>query len=336
MSVTATYTDGQGTAESVASTATSAVANVNDDPTGSVTITGTAAEDQVLTASNDLADEDVLGTITYTWSNGATGETVTLAQSDVGSAMSVTATYTDGQGTAESVASTATSAVANVNDDPTGTVTITGTATEDQVLTASNDLADEDVLGTITYTWSNGDVGATTTLAQSDVGSAMSVTATYTDGQGTAESVASTATSAVANVNDVTTGSVTVTGDSYDEAVLTAVTSTLADEDGMGTLTYQWANQDGDVTGANASTYTIPACESTSVCSSLGNTYTVTVTHTDSFGDIQTMATTTATSAVTLNPVGDLDGDGIANNVDTDDDGDGYIDTSDDFPIDSD
>ena len=58
-----------GTEESVASSATSAVANVNDDPTGSVTISGTATQGETLTASNDLADADGLETITYSWSN---------------------------------------------------------------------------------------------------------------------------------------------------------------------------------------------------------------------------------------------------------------------------
>ena len=46
--------------------------------------------------------------------------------------------------------------------------------------------------------------------------------------------------------------------------------------------------------------------------------------------------TTAATSAVTLNPAGDLDGDGLVNSVDLDDDGDGYIDTLDAFPMNSD
>ena len=135
---------------------------------------------------------------------------------------------------------------------------------------------------------------------------------------------------------DATTGTVTITGDSYDEAVLTADTSGLSDEDGVGTFTYQWANSAGDITGATSSTYTIPACESTAVCSVLGETFTVTVTHTDVNSDSQTMPTSAATSAVTLNPAGDLDGDGIINSADTDDDGDGYIDTSDAFPSDSD
>ena len=68
--------------------------------------------------------------------NGATNSTYTLVQADVGAAITVAASYTDGEGTAESVTHLRQSAVVNVNDAPTGSVTITGTATEDQVLTA--------------------------------------------------------------------------------------------------------------------------------------------------------------------------------------------------------
>ena len=72
--------------------------------------------------------------------------TYTLVQADVGALIRVAVGYTDDQGTAETSTSAATSAVANVNDAPTGSVTISGTATEDQVLTAANTLADEDVI----------------------------------------------------------------------------------------------------------------------------------------------------------------------------------------------
>src|SRR5262249_22269536 len=146
--VVASYTDGHGTAESVASAATASVANVNDPPTGTVTISGTAAQNQVLTASNTLADADGLGTISYQWQRdgahiaGATGTSSTPLDADVGHAIGVVASYTDGHGTAESVASAATASVANVNDPPTGAVTISGTAAQNQVLTASNTLAD--------------------------------------------------------------------------------------------------------------------------------------------------------------------------------------------------
>ena len=71
----------------------------NTPPTGDVTIFGTAAEDQILTAKNTLTDADGLGAISYQWSRnsvpvgGATGEQYTLTQADVGSQITLTATY---------------------------------------------------------------------------------------------------------------------------------------------------------------------------------------------------------------------------------------------------
>ncbi|WP_170179953.1 hypothetical protein, partial [Prosthecochloris vibrioformis] len=122
---------------------------------------GTATEDEVLTAvTTTLADEDGLGTLSYQWYaddtaiTGATESTYTLTQAEVGKAIKVEVSYTDDEGTAESVTSSATAAVANVNDAPTGSVTISGTATEDEVLTAATStLADEDGLGTLSYQW---------------------------------------------------------------------------------------------------------------------------------------------------------------------------------------
>ena len=92
----------------------------NVSPTGLVTITGTVTEDQVLTASNTLADGDGLGTISYQWQRGGTdisganASTYTITQSDVGKAITVVATYTDGGGTAESKVSSATGAVSDI------------------------------------------------------------------------------------------------------------------------------------------------------------------------------------------------------------------------------
>ena len=156
LQLTVSYTDGEGTAESVTSAATSAVAGVNNDPTGSVFITGTAAEDQQLVATNSLADADGLGTLNYQWSrdgspiDGATADNYTLTQEDVGAAITVEVSYTDGDGTAESVTSAATSPVTNVSHSSTGGVTITGVATEDEVLTAdTSTLVDADGLGVL-------------------------------------------------------------------------------------------------------------------------------------------------------------------------------------------
>jgi serralysin len=186
-------------------------AYTNSLPTGAVSISGTARQGQVLTASNTLADIDGLGTITYQWrANGinisaATDPTYTLTQAEVGAVITVVARYTDPFGSAESVESGATASVTNVNDPVTGTVTISGTVRQGQVLTATNTLADLDGLGIITYNWhSNGTNisganGSTYILSQTDVGKVITVIASYTDQLGSPEIVASRATASVAN-----------------------------------------------------------------------------------------------------------------------------------------
>ena len=91
----------------------------NSTLTGSVTISGSLIQGQVLTASNSLADADGLGTVAYQWFRGgtkivgATQSTYTLTNVDIGSTLSVVASYIDGGGTQESVTSSATSAIAS-------------------------------------------------------------------------------------------------------------------------------------------------------------------------------------------------------------------------------
>ena len=101
---------------------------VNDLPTGGVTISGTATQGQTLTAANTLADVDGLGTISYQWKaagvaiSGATANTFLLTSVQVGQAITVSASYTDGKGTVESAGSSATAAVAALpNIAPTAT-----------------------------------------------------------------------------------------------------------------------------------------------------------------------------------------------------------------------
>ena len=91
----------------------------------------------MLTASNTLADADGLGAISYQWQRDGVerrrarpARTYTLGDADVGHTIDVVASYTDGHGTAESVTSAATRRSTNVNDAPTGSVTISGTASK--------------------------------------------------------------------------------------------------------------------------------------------------------------------------------------------------------------
>ncbi|MFM6396850.1 MAG: hypothetical protein ACKPFF_09225, partial [Planktothrix sp.] len=94
----------------------------------------------ILTATNTLADVDGLGTLNYQWQesadngvnwtdiSGETNDTLTLSQAQVGKKVQVKVSYTDGLGTQETVNSTSTNTVTNINDLPTGNVNITGTA----------------------------------------------------------------------------------------------------------------------------------------------------------------------------------------------------------------
>ena len=90
---------------------------VNTPPIGSVTITGSITQGQVLIATNTLADVDGLGTISYQWKSegtdisNATASTYVLTQAEVGKTITVVASYTDNKGTAESKTSASTAAV---------------------------------------------------------------------------------------------------------------------------------------------------------------------------------------------------------------------------------
>jgi len=106
----------------------------NSAPAGTVTITGLALQGAVLTASHAITDPDGMGVIRYQWKAngvaiaGATSTTYALTELEVGKTITVTASYTDQLGNAESVSSVASATVENVNDEPTGTVTISGLA----------------------------------------------------------------------------------------------------------------------------------------------------------------------------------------------------------------
>ncbi|MDH5191730.1 MAG: cadherin domain-containing protein, partial [Gammaproteobacteria bacterium] len=167
---------------------------------------------------------------------------------------------------------TATLTVNAVNDAPTGTVSITGTTTEGDTLTASNTLADVDGLGSITYQWQRGGadiLGATSstyTLVNADVGFTITVVASYTDGDGTLESVTSNPTAAIADFNNppvVNDQSFNLDEESANATVVGTVTATDADAD---TLTYSITAGDpggvfaidgnGQITVANSASLT--------------------------------------------------------------------------------
>ena len=182
---------------------------LNRAPVGSVVMSGSFNQGATVTASNNITDSDGLGAITYKWQSStdanlwsefATGSSFTLTESQVGKYLRINASYIDGRGTSESVNSSLSSIVVNVNDVPSGSVSINGTIRQGSTVTASNTIADLDGLGTIYYKWqSSSDLiqwadvktGASLTIADAQAGKYLRVKATYIDGHGTNETVIS-------------------------------------------------------------------------------------------------------------------------------------------------
>ena len=247
---------------------------LNSAPTGAIKITGTMAQNKVLTVNTGtLADADGLGTLRYQWQadgvdiKSATGTSFTLTQAQVGKAMSVYASYVDGYGNQESLTSAVGAKVANVNDAPTGFVKVMGQALQGQTLQALNTLNDADGMGSVSYQWYadaaqiSGATGTSFKLGQTEVGKAITLKASYTDGFKQVETVWSPSTEAVANVNDLPEGLPTITGDLWvGGTTLSAQTADIKDADSTGALSgfqYQWM-ADGDlIDGANASTFAL-------------------------------------------------------------------------------
>jgi hypothetical protein len=225
ISVSVLYTDGFGASEVVKSAASAAIAKENDAPTGSLVISGSAKEGETLILdTSTIADTDGLGTFNFTWLkdgeaiSGVTSSSYSLTQGDVGSVISASLSYVDGSGLTETMTAAATSAVENVNDAPSGSLTITGSAEKGSVLTLdSSSIGDEDGLGAFTTVWkSDGSVisgasDSTFTLTADQVGKAISAVISYTDGQGTAETVTSASTSSVKDVIVESVGAFSVT-----------------------------------------------------------------------------------------------------------------------------
>lgn len=122
------YEVNDGTADSNVATVNITVQPVDDAPSGVPVITGTVTQNSTLTADiSGISDIDGLTSpgFTYQWSrdgvdiSGATSETHTLVEADVGKPMRVTVNFTDDDGTANNLQSQATANVANVNDAPT-------------------------------------------------------------------------------------------------------------------------------------------------------------------------------------------------------------------------
>lgn len=296
ISVQVSFTDDAGTAESVTSQATPAIENVNDLPSGTLELSGKVREGETLYAvTTALSDEDNAGVApdqwVYQWRadgaplTGATGSSLLLTQAHVGQQISLVVKFTDKQGQTETVTSADTVAVANENNKPTGTVTVTGVAQEDAELIAKASLADKDGLGTLYWRWlADGQVIAgeernTLVLKQGQVGKRITAEAYYTDLLGQQESVASTGTALVANVQDpfnLGDPPLEILGAGFQGQTLSAKLY-VTDDDGIESIAYQWLVNGTVLAGANQDQLTLTQDQ-------VGRLVGVRATVTDAFG----------------------------------------------------
>nr|WP_160146457.1 putative Ig domain-containing protein [Pseudomonas sp. ALS1131] len=304
--VVATTTDALG-GTTVFTGETLLVANVDDEATGELSVTGTAEQGATLTADlANLIDADGEASVAFQWQvqvdgewvdiDGATEAEFAIAndQSLVGQSVRVVATTTDALGgttvfTGESLL------VANVDDEATGELNVTGTAEEGGTLTAElANLIDADGEASVAYQWQvqidgewvdiDGENAAELSIAadQSAVGQTVRVVATSTDSLG-GTTVFTGQAQTIVNVDDEATGELSVTGTAEQGATLTADLANLVDADGEASVTYQWQVQvDGEWTaidGATAATFTIADDQSL-----VGQNVRVVATSTDALG----------------------------------------------------
>ena len=297
--------------------ATAQEQTANAPATGAPTITGTAQVGETLTAdTSGIADEDGLSNaaFSYQWLadgadiSSATGSSYTLVDSDEGKAVSVTVSFTDDTGNAETLTSAATTAVEAIPNSPaTGAPAIGGTAQVGETLTAdTSGIADDDGLdnASFSYQWQaddsniSGATGETYTLADADEGKAIKVRVSFSDDRGNEETLTSAATVVVAaKPNSPATGEPTINGTAQVGQTLAADTSGIADEDGLtnAVFSYQWLADGADISGTTGSTYTLVDADE-------GKAISVAVSFTDDRGNDETL-TSAASAAVAAAPL---------------------------------
>ena len=283
------YRDWAGTDELVSSAPTAKVLNINDKPSGNISIAGTPNVGNALQAKSVVFDADGLGVFQYQWrANGvdikdATASSLLIAKAQLGQLISVQVSFVDGHGTKETLISKPTSPVALTNNSPTGKVSFTGALKQDSVLQASQSLADADGLGAVKYQWFADDkeiLGATSAqlkLSEQQVGKSIYVVASYVDGLGNPESVSSVFSRPISNVNDLPTGSVSFAGELTQGKTLTA-SQKVSDLDGMGAITFQWKT-DGGLVGTGP-TYQLKEAD-------VGKTIQLSAIYTDGRGTLE-------------------------------------------------
>ena len=323
ITVTVTYTDGQGTGKMLTSASTGVVlaesvilsmdadlasltisegtlptfatGTINyavsvDNDVASVMLTPTTADTaaSVTVAGTAVASATASGAITLNVGANAIAIVVTAQN---GTEKTYTVTIDRGANTAPRITTAATQSVAE--NTPTTTPVVTFAADDDESNTITWALTGADA-GDFTL---NAASGALTlnALPNYETKRSYAVTVTATDnGTPNMPSAPHAVTIAVTNVDEE--GSVVIGGDLLVGATLTA---TVTEEDGAASLTYQWQSAASggtytDITSATSATYILAATDA-------GKTLQVVAMYNDGFGD--KTVTSTITGPVPVAPV---------------------------------
>ena len=301
-----TFKVSDGVSESVTYTMTINVTALNDAATGKPSLSGEARVGRTLTAlTSGIADVDgVPVTLGYQWVRvdgddetditGETSSTYTLVAADNGKKVKVKVRFTDDGGTDEGPLTSdayPSSGTVGTNAAP-ASADKTVTTNEDTAYTfqasdfAFSDTDNGDALVSVKVAalpvegklaLNDTDVTAGDAVAAASLGGLVFTPAangngtgyasfTFKVSDGVSESVTYTMTINVTALNDAATGKPSLSGEARVGRTLTALTSGIADVDGVPvTLGYQWVRVDGsnetDITGETSSTYTLVAAD---------------------------------------------------------------------------
>jgi len=317
------------------------VSNTNDVPTiDSVAITA-VNEDATYSYTLAASDVDVGDSLTLsapvlpTWLTftPASGILTGLPTNNEVGSHNVTLRVNDGT---VNVDQSFTLVVSNTNDVPTIDSTAITSIDEDTMYSYTFVASDIDVGDTLTLSapvlpsWLNFSptTGVLTGMSSDLLVGDHNVTLRVNDGTvNVDQSFAIT----VININDIPSGQVVISGTPVRTTTLTLDTSTITDDDGLGTFSYQWRRSGIDIAGENSISYLLVEAD-------ISQTISVVVSYTDVHGTDEVIVSSETAVITDLDSdgdgigdleegTGDSDGDGIPDYLDEDSDNDGIPDS---------
>ena len=218
---------------------------------------------------SSVTDSDGMGSVSVQWQistdnkkwtniSGATNQSFTPREIHVGSRLRVAISYVDGQGNLEPLISPSSTPVRNVNDKPTGSARLIGSAVEDSALVVdTSSIADEDGIGGFDITWQRSSSKSSweaypagqnevLRLTQNQVGYSYRAVVSYIDSHGTREVLYTSPSETIDNLDDPVQGEVTIIGEPKEGVTLRALSDSLSDEDGIASISISWeTSKDG-------------------------------------------------------------------------------------------